>query len=346
MDSLETTAHVLMQGEKTNHKYLHKQMLTKGDSILQADSDFPWNAGDWVMLFSDDNHMSSDWANNKCTQVLQVKDRTEDGGIVFSSPYNRDYGISEAITFAGLNPVVNAAIMDLSIESKECKTGFVANIRMNMAVGCFVSNIRSDSCNYAHLAIEASAYCMINESRITNAHDYGNGGRGYGVVLQYGATNCQITENTLDRLRHSLLLQLSANGNVLLKNKSTNPYWTGVFLPKKSAGDIVFHGNFPFANLIAENNVGQIVLDDSHGANGPDNCFYANEVNSYGIFMSNKKAGSGQYFINNLVLRRGILKGRYKLRGENVEIENIVGKKLRPRNSKYTGRDLTPEKIR
>ena len=106
-------------------------------------------------------------------------------------------------------------------------------------------------------------------------HDYGSGGKAYGVLLHFTSNECFIEDNVFERLRHSVLLQAGANGNVIAYNYSRNPYWTDVsfIIPENSAGELVLHGNWPYANLFEQNIVDNIVIDDSHGANGPHNTF-------------------------------------------------------------------------
>jgi len=93
-------------------------------------------------------------------------------------------------------------------------------------------------------------------------------------------------------------LQSAANGNVIAYNYSKDPFWTGTILPSNSAGDIVLHGNYPFQNLFEGNICQNIVIDNSHGINGPYNTFYRNRAELYGIFM-NDGAGDLQNFIGN-----------------------------------------------
>tara|TARA_B100000767_G_scaffold2190_1_gene2175 strand:- start:6722 stop:7528 length:807 start_codon:yes stop_codon:yes gene_type:complete len=95
-----------------------------------------------------------------------------------------------------------------------------------------------------------------------------------------------------------MILQAGANGNIFAYNYSIDPFWTGTFFPANSTGEIVLHGNWPYANLLEGNEVGNIVIDNSHGANGPHNTFLRNRANGYGIFFSDTSSPS-QHFIGN-----------------------------------------------
>jgi len=82
-----------------------------------------------------------------------------------------------------------------------------------------------------------------------------------------------------------VLLQSGANGNVISYNYSLNPNQSDS-PPANGAGDLVLHGNYPFANLFEGNICQNVMIDASHGINGPYNTFFRNRVQLYGIIMS------------------------------------------------------------
>lgn len=49
---------------------------------------------------------------------------------------------------------------------------------------------------------------------------------------------------------------------------------------------MVLHGNYVYANLFEQNDGQNIVIDNSHGANGPHNTFFRNRGSLFGIFFS------------------------------------------------------------
>jgi hypothetical protein len=179
--------------------------------------------------------------------------------------------------------------------------------------------------------LEYAVNCEVIGCEISAAHDYGNGGKAYGITLQFGTSDCLVMGNKLNDLRHSIVLQAGANGNVIFKNSSDNPYWSDVRLPEDSAGDIVLHGNYVYANLFEANMCQTIVVDNSHGRNGPDNIFFMNLVNGYGIIVHRKSPG--QAFINNEIAPNKWPKGRYRVKGKQYEIYNSVKGKIKPKKS-------------
>lgn len=91
------------------------------------------------------------------------------------------------------------------------------------------------------------------------------------------------------------------NGNVFAYNHSTAPFWSAFPLPTDAAGDAVLHGNYPYMNLFEGNVVQNVVIDDSHGINGPNNMFFRNRAELYGIFMGTTPPSDHQNFIGNQV---------------------------------------------
>jgi hypothetical protein len=49
---------------------------------------------------------------------------------------------------------------------------------------------------------------------------------------------------------------------------------------------MVLHGNYAYANLFEQNICQNIVIDNSHGPNGPHNTFFRNRAELFGIFFS------------------------------------------------------------
>jgi len=114
--------------------------------------------------------------------------------------------------------------------------------------------------------------------------DYGGGGRAYGVMLHSTTNECLVEDNIYERLRHSMIVQSGANGNVFAYNYSLDAYWDS--FPNDAAGDAVLHGNYPYANLFEQNICQNIVIDNSHGPNGPNNTIFRNRAEKFGIFFS------------------------------------------------------------
>lgn len=271
--------------------------LAEGDLIYIADTD--------------DSLVVSAWANGWTGQFLTISAISNDL-ISFENSLRRSFANA---TIYLVNPVEKVGIRNLEIVSTFPTVGQTKNIFFDFARDCFVECISSVNCNFSHITLNRSSKVTVRNSRFKDAHAYGGGGQGYGVVCQVATGDCLIENNFFDHLRHSMLLQIGANGNVYGYNYSINPFWTGVSLPSNSAGDLVLHGDYTYMNLF-EGNVGQhIVIDDSHGKNGPYNTFLRNRLKLYGIFMNNAPATDSVNFIGNEITNSGFLLGNFATSG-------------------------------
>jgi hypothetical protein len=86
-------------------------------------------------------------------------------------------------------------------------------------------------------------------------------------------------------------------------------------LPANSAGDLVLHGNFTYLNLFEGNVCQNMVIDNSHGINGPYNTFFRNRADNYGLFMNSSPASDSQNYVGNEITNASI--GLYILDGLN-----------------------------
>ena len=266
--------------------------------ILSADAAFGSNkltllsaagfqAGDWVYLSQrDDDRVTSDWAHGSTGQVLRI-DAIDDSHMTLSSPLRHGYDLERTPTLYLFAMVHNAGIECLSVERLDNTAPQQSStIFLSRARDCWIRGIESYRCTFAHVTAEFSSNLAIRSSYFHDAFEYGGGGRGYGIVLQFATGECRIEDSIFEHLRHAMLLQAGSNGNVFAYNYSTDPYWTGTLTPSNAAGDMVLHGNYPYANLFEQNICQNIVIDNSHGPNGPYNTFFRNRAELYGIVFS------------------------------------------------------------
>lgn len=287
----------------------------KDSSFINVDDASGFTAGDYLRLsFNDSSILFSTWAYGTVGQIVKIESITSNK-IFFESPLRLSYDIVKNPKITKLNMITGAGIECLKIHRADQTTGQTSNINFNYAAQCWISGIESFLCNFSHIEINRTTNLSITGSYFHDAFAYGGGGQGYGISCQTTSGECLIENNIFKHLRHSMLLQSGANGNVFAYNYSTDPFWTEPSLPANSAGDMVLHGNYPYANLF-EGNIGQnIVIDDSHGKNGPHNTFLRNRGELYGIFMNNNPASDNQNFIGNEVTNTGISLGFYFISG-------------------------------
>lgn len=255
------------------------------------------SAGDWLQLKQyDTDWVTSTWAEEETGQIVQVDTLVGDT-IWLKSPLRMDYDTARTAYYQKISPRKNVGIECLKIQRiDDTAPQQSCNILFRYAVNCWVKGIESENCTFSHIRAERSSNLYVAQSYFHHGFDYGGGGRAYGVVFQFATGECLAENNIFEYLRHSMLVQAGANGNVFAYNYSFDPFWSSP--PNNSAGDMVLHGNYVYANLFEQNICQNIVIDDSHGPNGPHNTFFRNRGESFGIFFSASNSPN-QNFLGN-----------------------------------------------
>lgn len=275
-------------------------MAVKGQTKIVCPN-HAFTAGDWVRLTCNDSSLvSSNWAIGTIGQLIQISDIHADT-LFLSSVLRRSYMNEGGLSLQKIVPLSGIGIRCLTIRRlDDTAPAQQSNILFEGVVHSVVSRVAFYNCTFAHIDVRTCSNLSIRSCYFQDAFGYGGGGRGYGVVLQATSNECLIEDNIFKHLRHSILLQSGANGNVIALNFSTDAFWEEASLPANSSGEIVLHGNYVYSNLFEQNVVGNIVIDNSHGGNGPDNLFYRNRATLYGIFFSDQSSPN-QLFIGNHV---------------------------------------------
>ncbi|MFM9945231.1 MAG: glycosyl hydrolase family 28-related protein, partial [Bacteroidia bacterium] len=276
-----------------------KNGLTIHSRIIEADSQLTTNKY-YEFLVDGDGYTTSDWAKSSIGQIFKIDSIINDSAFL-STQLKLDYYKYKNPRIRLINPIRDVHFKYISLERLDKTSGQTANFNFNYAINCTVIGVESNRTNMSHITMGKSYRCRVADSYFHHAHDYGGGGKAYGVELRYSTSNCLIENNIFDNLRHSILLQAGPNGNVIAGNFSINPFWKEGIFPANSAGELVLHGNYPFANLFESNEVGNIVVDNSHGINGPGNVFYRNKASLWGVLM-NTGAGHATHFIGNEII--------------------------------------------
>ena len=266
-----------------------QQSAIKNDHFIVLNPNHGFEIGDWIRVVqSDTDLVYSSWAVGSVGQLVQIDDVHGDT-VLLHSPLRTNYPMSRFPRVNKVIPNSHVVIRCISLERMDDTAPEQASsIAFTNVVHSYVDGIASRKCTFAHVELTTCSNVNIRKSYFKDAFDYGDGGRAYGVVMHFTTNECRVEDNIFDHLRHSILLQAGANGNVSSFNFAVNPYWTNSnpLLTSTSAGELVLHGNYVYSNLFEQNKVDNIVIDNSHGANGPDNLFYRNMTTLYGIFFS------------------------------------------------------------
>jgi hypothetical protein len=288
--------------------------LMKNDQTILVEDASGYSPGDWIQVRDNDlDSVVSDWAEGQTGQLVRIAS-IEGDEIIIEQALRRNYPLEKSPEIVQLNMRKNVQIKNMHIERLDFTDGQARGIRFSYAVNCLVSCVESEKGDFGHVVLEHAAHCEVSGSYFHHAHDYGGGGNGYGVVCQITSGDCLIRDNNFEHLRHSILLQAGANGNVVAYNYSTDPYWDQDGYPSDAAGDLVLHGNYVYANLFEGNVVQNISVDESHGMNGPFNLFLRNRVELYGIV--NGVSSPRQTYIGNEITNGTLFYGLFLLSGE------------------------------
>lgn len=257
----------------------------KDDSILAVNDNSLFSEGDWIQIIQNDSNLvTSSWAIHSVGQVVKIKS-IAGNTITLDSPLRMDYDIELTPFIQKFTPVENIGIECVKIVRKDdTAPQQTSNIYFRYAVNSWVKCVESENCTFSHIQANNSSNLSISKSYIHHGFDYGGGGRAYGVMLHSTTSECLVEDNIFEKLRHSMIVQSGANGNVFAYNYSLDAYWDS--FPNDAAGDAVLHGNYPYANLFEQNICQNIVIDNSHGPNGPNNTVFRNRAEKFGIFFS------------------------------------------------------------
>ncbi len=299
---------IYVLGNNTSTINALAQAADKGSDKIIVTNASAFAIGDYVKLFQNDSSLVLDVFH--CVgQMLNIKNIVGDT-ITFASPLRRSYAMIDSPQIRKVSMITGAGIECLKI--KRLDSGFQkTNITFSYAAKCWVKGVESDSTNFAHISINSSTNIEISGCYFHGAFDYGPGGQGYGISLNTTTGECLIENNIFRHLRHAMLVQSGANGNVFALNYSRETF-KSESQPNELSGDIVLHGNYPYANLFEGNIVQNIVVDLSHYINGPFNTFFRNRAELYGILFSTGSGDSSNIVGNEIT---SLFTGQYIIAG-------------------------------
>ncbi len=321
---------IIIRGGVTRMAMPINAPLRRGDAFITGTS-FQPERGTMLRIVPDDaDLMYSDWGRGSSGQIIEVENVRGDT-IFITQPLRMSVDTSRKAYLTLINPVEQVRIRCLSINQRDSSAQQVSNIHVAYARDVVIDGVRSRKTNFAHVTFEYAMHCTVTRCDFAESYGYGGGGRGYGVVLQFATGDCRVVDNIFSTLRHSILMQAGANGNALCYNASQNPRWTE--FPNDAAGDVVWHGNWVYANLAEGNSVAHIVLDNSHGANGWHNVILRNHAREYGLFMGSAPWTDSTCIMGNVVSNTSIIKGLFTVGGKGLlSIGNRVKGRLTPAN--------------
>jgi len=289
-------------------------------------------AGDYAETREEDDPGwgTSTWADHVVGQIVKIASVT--GNVLtLETPLRIGYTAGQNPEIRKITPVTEVGVENLKVERLLAGTAEERDnrytISMTYAVRCWIRGVEGYNAFGAHVGLQACSHVEVTGCYLHHAHEYDGGGSGYGAKVQSKSGECLVENNIFRHLRHSMLLQVGANGNVFGYNYSLENYWDNPPNPTDITSDITCHGNYVYANLFEGNICQHIWSDDSHGLNGPLNTFFRNRAENRGINCSSSQT-VGQNYAGNEAFRNTYLFGLwpgdgYSLRGsDNFEYGN------------------------
>ena len=225
---------------------------------------------------------ATDYSAYAIGQVFRVRAVTGDV-LTLDRPLNEPYLSGERrLELRGADRVVErVGLADLKIVRVDAQ--HAGTVAFDRTADAFLLRVALEKTGWAHVHVDRSLACTVRHSYLFDAHDFGDGGRGYGVNLRSHTTGCLIEDNAFRRLRHAIILQLGSNGNVVAYNVAEDARDNLGWLK----ADISLHGHYTHMNLIEGNVVEKIHVSDWWGP-APFHVVYANRASRGGVTVDDR----------------------------------------------------------
>lgn len=188
--------------------------------------------------------------------------------LTLDTPLRLDYQAALNPRVQIVQPIQQAGVEGLYMERLDSADAYT--ISMTYAQNCWVRYVESRFSYRAHIWAFYSRWLTITTNYFHEAHDYGDGGHGYGITLADSTSDVLVTNNIFRTLRHSMMVKEGANGNVFSYNYSRDN--------QLGKADGSFHGHYNYANLFEGNDMEQIIVSDWWGPSGRYSTLFRNRV--------------------------------------------------------------------
>ena len=271
--------------------------FNRGSRAIEVPGSAGLSPGQLIKVYSDnppERVVSSyrtlaDTRPNAYGQLVQVSRRLENDSIEIDTPLRLDYRKHLEPRLKIIRPIEFAGIENLSVfmtEPEEGKPGG-HTISIDSAVNCWVRGCELGYSRYAHVWVTDSRFLTFenNYSHHGWRHDGQDRLWGYGLCLAERVSDCLVANNVFESLRHAVILETGANGNVVSYNYSTasNPQQN-----RDDSCDFSVHGFYAYMNLFEGNLFQFAESSDFFGRTGPLITFYRNRVQGLGIKINNE----------------------------------------------------------
>ena len=270
-DSDQTDAYVVVTnglGKESTVLYLASVSgFATGDVVeIQQQNDPAWG-------------FTESWQSNVVGQIVRVV--SVDSArrcLTIDQPLRITFSAARRPVARKLNVLRGIGIEDLYLEKTESINGYT--IEFKHVVDSWVRRVESYNTYKGHLWLERCAQIEVRQNYFHHSFVYGGDTQGYGVSCTRHTSGCLIEDNVFNSLRHSMVLEIGANGNVYGYNFSTNRARDPV--SGNLQADISVHGHYVFMNLFEGNVAEDADVPDWFEPAGPGNSLFRCRVMNSG----------------------------------------------------------------
>ena len=250
----------------------------KGSTQLTVADASSFHVGDYAEIqeINDANIGNEGWAKDAVGEMVRIV-AVNGVHLTLEKALHYNYEANRTPKIRKVGVVSNSGIERMHLKRTDSGSG--AMIFLYNVANVWVREVESEYVLESHVYAHAAYQCEIRDSYFHHAWGYGTGGQGYGVNLVMHVTNTLVENNIFRKLRHALIAQVGANGNVFAYNYSTDR--------NSSLTDVSVHGHWASYNLYEGNIVQEVNDSDYWGASGPGNTFFRTCVQAEGIQLMN-----------------------------------------------------------
>ena len=197
--------------------------LPKDSTSLELASTTGFRAGDFARLQQSNDAAvvegslpsRSDIYQGQIFQITNISG----GAIHINRPLYYTYNPANHVQVKKINCVTLAGVEDLSISmSGKCDS----IIYILQAARCWVQGVESTNCNQHHVDLDQTFECEVRRNYFHHATTFVHGG--YGMSISDLATDNLVEDNIMYYLRHAVVIQNGANGNVVGYNYTARTF--------------------------------------------------------------------------------------------------------------------------
>jgi hypothetical protein len=271
--------------------------FTQGSMLMTVADASSFVTGQYFEIYQADNATQvtqpQTWARNAVGMIAKIVSvNTGANQVTIDRPLRIDFNSSGGyIRARNINLITQVGFENFyvtrtnSIDNSSANTIFFRN-----AANGWVCGLESEKTQMHHVRTETATDITIKNNYFHHSYLY-TADHGYGARCGYHCGSCYIENNIFFTLRHAMLVEQGASGNVYVYNYANNmddPAYTRANSPGQlDQATISIHGHYCNMNLFEGNIVEEIECTDAFGSAGPGNTFLRNRIVAQGVSITN-----------------------------------------------------------